>query len=445
MPRGPREALDELAFRERDSVPGFQLVSCQEVGVPLYLVRTRAQLRLEVEAPPLQSVILRLVALRDRSLEEVSQLLKLNPRMVASVVREMELGRFVSVSRHNSSPSGEVISLQAKFRGTGLSQWISRLQVHEAAMAMDGLTGAWMVVPGPRTRLHLGKLADLQIRPIMPLVDEPLDSAIVGKAFSEHVHVPSLGDLRQRDSLTATILEVLAVEPWYVRAQLLSYGTEDRIEEFRVFWKQARQPNWEIALQGAEADDLRPIPTDPEPVQSPGAAAPAAPPVVHPPAIQSLNVWEHRPTMIKAIEASRTRLMIVSPWITAEATDEHILRRIEEALKRGVSVFIGYGIAEDTTKEDKPPSAKVMQRLKALAKNRKLSGRLVLRRLVTHEKVLLKDDDLYVVGSFNWLSFRGDRKRGIRRETSVVLRDVDTVKRAWDERLKDFALETEAP
>lgn len=436
MTREPKAALDALAFQERDSIPGLQLISCQEVGLPFYLVRCKAQLKLEVEAPPLHAVVLRLLALRERSVAELARLLRLKPRMVAAVVRDMEQGRFVSVTRRDRTPDGEVVALQSKFRGTGLTQWLSQAQVHDALVAMDGLTGDWMPVPGPRTRLPLHKLQELSARAVSPLVDEPSHDELVGKAFAKHVQVSSLGNLRERDTLSATVLAVDGTELWYVRAQLLAYGSENQVEDFRVFWRNARRPDWEAALQEGEADDLRPIPTEPEPTPAQPQHA-MTPPVAAIPK-HTLSVWEHRPTMVAAIETAESRLMIVSPWINSDATDEHLLRRLEDAVKRGVHVFIGYGIADETGKEDKPPNPKVMQRLNAMTKNKKLAGRLMLKRLVTHEKILLKDDDLYVIGSFNWLSFRGDRKRGLRRESSALIQDPNIVRAAWADRMKDF-------
>ena len=39
----------------------------------------------------------------------------------------------------------------------------------------------------------------------------------------------------------------------------------------------------------------------------------------------------------------------------------------------------------------------------------------------THAKVLLKDDDYFVLTSFNWLSFRGDPQRPFREELGNMI------------------------
>ena len=43
---------------------------------------------------------------------------------------------------------------------------------------------------------------------------------------------------------------------------------------------------------------------------------------------------------------------------------------------------------------------------------------LLERRVETHEKFIICDDAFCAWGSFNWLSYRGERDSGYRRETS---------------------------
>ena len=38
--------------------------------------------------------------------------------------------------------------------------------------------------------------------------------------------------------------------------------------------------------------------------------------------------------------------MIISPWIRAQVVNQDFLRKLKDTLKRGVKVYIGYGIAE---------------------------------------------------------------------------------------------------
>ncbi len=53
---------------------------------------------------------------------------------------------------------------------------------------------------------------------------------------------------------------------------------------------------------------------------------------------------------------------------------------------------------------------------------------------ITHEKVLICDKKFVVVGSFNWLSFKGDKQRGLRLEKSVYTEELSVIEDA----LKDI-------
>jgi hypothetical protein len=91
---------------------------------------------------------------------------------------------------------------------------------------------------------------------------------------------------------------------------------------------------------------------------------------------------------------------------------------LEAALARGVSVHIGWGISQDE-REGPDAHPRALARLETLAKS---YSNLVLRRLGdTHAKVLICDRRYVIVGSFNWLSFRGDPKRTFRDEQGTLV------------------------
>jgi hypothetical protein len=326
----------------------------------------------------------------------------------------------------------------------------------DGQLAIDALTGAPMAVPGPRSRQTLNHLRDLGIRIVSPIVEEPKDSKLLGPVGDREVFVPELrGVSADAKPTILAITEVAAAETYFLTAQVLAFGTGSTVDEFRVFWRKRRQIRWEDAIREAEADDLRPLPMERiSPAEAASAAQTVEAPVQEeqgsdeggPAASRRLRVWEHRPAMIKAITDAHERVMIVSPWITAEATDNEVINAIEAALQRGVNIFIGYGITDDTSRErDRPPDPRVMDKLRRFERSRRLRGRLIVKRLQTHEKIFLKDDDTYIVGSFNWLSFRGDRQRGLRRESSELICEPTTVRARWDELIVDFQQSLDTP
>jgi len=126
----------------------------------------------------------------------------------------------------------------------------------------------------------------------------------------------------------------------------------------------------------------------------------------------------------KALNASRKRIIIVSPWLSDVVIDREFLERLAKALKRGVDVLICWGMparknpsADDERTERR--SAKAAERL-LLVGRQGLKGQLRVVRLGnTHEKILLVDRKFALVTSFNLLSFRGDPNRAFRQETGM--------------------------
>ncbi len=137
-----------------------------------------------------------------------------------------------------------------------------------------------------------------------------------------------------------------------------------------------------------------------------------------------LNTYDHRPLLIEALEEAVNIVIIISPWIKEGGLDNEILGKIEKAIKRKTKIVIGYGISEKMDSD-----SWIIKRLNSL-KNDKNSGKyLELAALNnTHEKVLIKDNDFMVITSFNWLSFKGDAKRGFRQETGFYTESKQCIK-----------------
>jgi hypothetical protein len=87
----------------------------------------------------------------------------------------------------------------------------------------------------------------------------------------------------------------------------------------------------------------------------------------------------------EALNQSRERLMIISPWTKADVVDNDFLEKLEALLKRNVAVFIGYGINKQPT-ANLTPQHQSRDRLSQLAG--KYSNFRFKRLGDTHAKVL---------------------------------------------------------
>jgi hypothetical protein len=134
--------------------------------------------------------------------------------------------------------------------------------------------------------------------------------------------------------------------------------------------------------------------------------------------VRPVEVYEHAEFLEDALTNARVRLLIVSPWIRAGVVNPAFVRKVEVLLQRGVRVSIGYGLGLKD-EDERPPDKKATEALHAL--ELRYPGCVVRRLGDTHAKVLIKDRDYYVISSFNWLSFRGDRFRTFREELGTYV------------------------
>ncbi|URJ59011.3 phospholipase D-like domain-containing protein [Paenibacillus polymyxa] len=140
-----------------------------------------------------------------------------------------------------------------------------------------------------------------------------------------------------------------------------------------------------------------------------------------------LRTFEHRPIMEKCFVSSKRWVIVVSPWLAPDAFDDDLMARMEKTLQRGVKVYILFGYPQELSEKKKRDEKVVLDKLKKI--NSKKYGKLLFYKNigVTHEKVLISDKSFIVVGSFNWLSFRGSAFRGLRLEKSVYTENKNVI------------------
>ncbi|HEY1212760.1 MAG TPA: phospholipase D-like domain-containing protein, partial [Bryobacteraceae bacterium] len=131
-----------------------------------------------------------------------------------------------------------------------------------------------------------------------------------------------------------------------------------------------------------------------------------------------LDVHDHYPLLLSAVKHARFRLMIVCPFLHERVVTEELLQDLEKLLRNASKVYIGYGMPDSDSQKPSKSHQQILERLEKVA--RRFSN-LVLRKVDSHAKVLLQDELFVVVGSFNWLSFRGDPDRAFRDEQSALV------------------------
>jgi phosphatidylserine/phosphatidylglycerophosphate/cardiolipin synthase-like enzyme len=130
---------------------------------------------------------------------------------------------------------------------------------------------------------------------------------------------------------------------------------------------------------------------------------------------------QHRDVLRRVLKEARDTVIIISPWIRSRAL-EPLIPEIRKALERQVEVWIGYGMPPNPKHKDNTDPHAVDSLLELTSEGHLY---VVKSKYGTHEKVLIRDHDLSVVGSWNWLSYGGGDGRG---EMSTMVEGQDHVR-----------------
>lgn len=475
---------DEIV-RRFSKRPGFKLVSYQEVGLPVWKLFLRILVLAHREIPPVEEFVLRSVQAGVRQLKDVNGLLGLEERVTLSAAAALVGNDFLT-----SIPANET-TFSLTPRGTHALSEMGELLPQETMVQVhfDGLTRkfCWLTdVPTYQPR----DLRTLSLREIPPFPQDPpsVDDLSIPQLDATLKNVGPSTEWR-RDLLQ--ILSIERRERWYQRGLALvfeglegfevqvAFAVDDRLSEEhgqafasaggarKLGITQAlRQRSEDVALSLLDAgtveiatrdsevqairettDRLREevrqaevkvaSTTGPEKevilrhlTESASKLSEAETTLSELP-VRSLEVYEHAPLLHEALTGASDRLLIVSPWIRAGVVNEEFVKVLEDALGRGVEVYIGYGSGNDEM--ERPWDKAAREKLEELA----LTYPNFLFTFLgdTHAKVLVVDREFVVVTSFNWLSFKGDPQKPFRDERGMLVRIPETI----DELFESFA------
>ena len=133
---------------------------------------------------------------------------------------------------------------------------------------------------------------------------------------------------------------------------------------------------------------------------------------------------QHREILKHALHTSEKVVVVLCGWATSYVIDSEFQRLLAKALRRGVSVYLGYGYQSSSEptplKKHEREAENNLLALKEWAAEEDTKGLLVVKKYPNHAKILICDDKYAINGSFNWLSNAG-RSRNI--ERSWIIRD----------------------
>jgi hypothetical protein len=340
-------------------------------------------------------------------------------------------------------------------------------QVREAEVWVDALTSS-VELKIPRRRLVRPRdLRDLELFPLQGRYPKPRTSSEID--FNDmQAAVASSGSSVWAGTKVNLLLDVLGLTPrgmGYKQAEVLVFqGAETNDADFMVFDSGVRHAGWESGLRRLEAEQGQVLPLEPLPapedvakfdreldwiesqceVESkslPEATSTASQGSADTrsrlreelsqaqAAFEAMRSRDARQRLVRNHENRQIWLEVLSggaaryvamefPWISREAFDDEIISQMQGALRRGVNLWLSWGLA-DRERPD-PGDPKVLEKLKEMSRRRD-RGRLTVKyRGNTHRKVLLWDGEFVLVGSFNFGSFRGDPRKRVRHEMGGI-------------------------
>jgi len=159
------------------------------------------------------------------------------------------------------------------------------------------------------------------------------------------------------------------------------------------------------------------------------------------PETKTLSIWETQAQFEEALTNVKKKILIESPWIK-KATLKYI-DLFEKALKRKVKIIVLYGI-----KNNDEHDYETMKKLEELSSTYKSLQLIHLpkhfekvrnyKMVGTHRKLVIKDNDYYIQGSFNFLSFNKREGQKVANEESILISK--NVEQKWNNVIREYEL-----
>jgi len=128
------------------------------------------------------------------------------------------------------------------------------------------------------------------------------------------------------------------------------------------------------------------------------------------PQIRLLRSAEIRPFFLKMIREAKKKMLLISPWISDTVVDESLIKSFRQAVQKGCTILIGWGFNVRLEDEERKPSTELLETLSKIRDDSGLPAIHVQWLGHTHNKEIVVDNRSHLLGSFNWLSYRGDYK-----------------------------------
>lgn len=159
-----------------------------------------------------------------------------------------------------------------------------------------------------------------------------------------------------------------------------------------------------------------------------------------------ISTFEHKQLIKDALLTAKFAVYIESPWIR-RATLSYLKEMKVFLKKKDTKLFLAYGIDNRSQNKAHLETFQELEKLQKLYPKKVFLWHLPTlfetkfpNRNGTHRKILIKDYDFYVKGSYNWLSYLGDESQSYAVEEGTQF--FDNVKQFWGKVFSEYRLDS---
>ena len=419
-----------LEYKYKDVFPNLQLAAVTEIAIPVSKIDVEVLGEVVKQIPPITEYLLRFVELGLDTSEQLSEALGLPAGLCDELVSDEHRSGNLKIVAGSSGK----LSLTSSGRETLRTCLTSSPKVTTRQYLFD-TTEVWRVSNSSLSYFMSKK--DLNNQSIEAPRLPKARTTIVNSDDLEVIDLNrrSRGVVKQERFEIQQIRKVVKRRHGFILAQLLVYFDGSDKSDFLINLdgeRLADHEGWLRKSGGLEALGIKLEALTPEDRNSVFAQISQLVPieiVEDDPDGGIVAPYDHPDYLKDALEVSKSRLLIFSPWVNAAIVNEDFRYKLEQLLKRGVSVTIGWGFGTDRESEKSKNHSSALRRLQKMTNHYKNFNFVKLDE--SHAKVLIYDDT-YIATSFNWLSFKGDKNLTYRTEIG----EKRTNKKAVDDRYK---------
>lgn len=132
-----------------------------------------------------------------------------------------------------------------------------------------------------------------------------------------------------------------------------------------------------------------------------------------------------RKTFLGSFKETKEKMLMISPWISEQVIDRDMFNVLQTFAASGKTLYIAWGIAKRPELEDRAPAENLLDRLRSIRHDDGTPAVFVRWFGNQHNKEIVMDRSKLLLGSFNWLSYRGDYN--LRNESVIMTPDKQVI------------------